>query len=66
MTLRLEVLDDDEVVDETTSADGVAAQVTLGEPDCLFSRRPHAHRAGLPDRHRSHGRHVPLERSGSF
>ncbi len=37
MTIRLEVLDDGEVVDEVTSADGITAQVTLGDPDCLFS-----------------------------
>ena len=37
MTIRLEVLDDGEVVDEVTSADGIPAQVTLGDPDCLFS-----------------------------
>jgi hypothetical protein len=36
MTLRLEVLDGDELLAQTTSADGVASSVTLADPDCLF------------------------------
>jgi hypothetical protein len=37
VSLRLEILDeDDDVLAETTSADGVASSVSLREPDCLF------------------------------
>ncbi|MGH9275591.1 MAG: hypothetical protein ACRDZU_13170, partial [Acidimicrobiales bacterium] len=36
VSLRLEVLDRDEVLGQATSADGVAASVTLNEPECLF------------------------------
>jgi hypothetical protein len=36
VTLRLEVLEGDEVLGQTTSADGVPAAVTLRERECLF------------------------------
>jgi hypothetical protein len=36
VSLRLEVLDGDTVVGQATSADGVAASVSLDEPECLF------------------------------
>ncbi len=36
VTLRLEVLDGDEVLGQATSADGVAGVVRLDEPECLF------------------------------
>jgi hypothetical protein len=36
VSLRLEVLEGDTVLGQTTSADGVAASVTLEEPECLF------------------------------
>jgi len=36
VTMRLEVLEDGEVLGQATSADGVPASVTLGEPECLF------------------------------
>lgn len=36
ITLRLEVLEDDEVLAEATSADGVPSGVTLREPECFF------------------------------
>lgn len=36
VTMRLEVLEDGEVLGQSTSADGVPAPVTLREPECLF------------------------------
>lgn len=36
VSLRLEVVDGDEVLGQATSADGVPASVTLREPECLF------------------------------
>jgi hypothetical protein len=36
ISLRLEVLDGDTVLGQATSADGVAASVSLEEPECLF------------------------------
>lgn len=36
VTLRLQVLEDGELLGEATSADGVPATVTLREPECLF------------------------------
>ena len=55
MTLRLEVLDGDEVARTRPPAPTASPPpVELGEPDCLFSRRPHAHRPGVADRHRPH------------
>jgi hypothetical protein len=37
VSLRLEILDDDgKVLGEATSGDGVAASVSLREPDCIF------------------------------
>ncbi len=66
MTLRLEVLDGDEVVAQTTSADGVAAAVTLDDPDCLFSdARTLTARVSPIGSDRAAGDYV-LERSGSY
>ena len=62
MTIRLEVLDGDEVVDEATSADGITGHGDAAATRLPLLRRPHAHRPGVADRHRSHGRHVPLDR----
>jgi hypothetical protein len=36
VSLRLEVLEDGQVLGQATSADGVAASVVLREPECLF------------------------------
>ena len=36
VTMRLEVLEDGEVLGQATSADGVPASVVLREPECLF------------------------------
>jgi hypothetical protein len=36
VSLKLEVLDGDTVLGQATSADGVAASVSLDEPECLF------------------------------
>ncbi|MEX2292770.1 MAG: serine/threonine-protein kinase [Acidimicrobiales bacterium] len=66
MTLRLEVLDGEEVLGQTTSADGVPASVRLRERECLGSDAREltaqvspigSDRAAAPYR---------LERSGSF
>jgi hypothetical protein len=37
MTLRLEVLDGDVLLDQTTTADGLPSSITLQDPDCVFS-----------------------------
>jgi hypothetical protein len=66
MTVRLEVLDGSEVVDETTSADGVAARIRLDDPDCLFSdARTLTARVSPIGTDRTGGEYV-LERTGSF
>jgi hypothetical protein len=66
MTLRLEVLDGSDVVDETTSADGIPAQIRLDDPDCLFSdARTLTARVSPIGTDRTGGDYV-LERAGSF
>ncbi len=66
MGLRLEVLDDGEVIGETTSAEGVAGTVTLREEECLFSEaRTLVARVSAVGSDRSAAPYR-LERSGSF
>jgi hypothetical protein len=66
MTVRLEVLDGDDVLGETTSADGVPAQVTLRETECFSSEaRTLTARVSPIGTDRSADRYT-LERSGSF
>ena len=66
MTVRLEVLDGDEVVEQVTSADGIPARIRLGDPDCLFSdARTLTARVSPIGSDRTAGEYV-LERSGSF
>jgi hypothetical protein len=66
MTLRLEVLDGEDLVDETTSADGVASSVALGDPDCLFSDARTLTARVSPIGTDRNGRTYLLERAGSF
>jgi hypothetical protein len=66
MTVHLEVLDDGEVLGETTSAQGIAGVVTLREQECLFSEaRTLIARVSPVGSDRSAGSYR-LERSGSF
>jgi hypothetical protein len=66
MTVRLEVLDGDEVLDETTSADGVPSSVELPEADCFFSdARTLTARVSPIGTDRSGGTYR-IERFGSF
>jgi hypothetical protein len=66
MTLLLEVLDDGEVIGETTSAEGVTGSVTIQEDDCLFSEaRTLVARVSAVGSDRS-GQRYRIERSGSF
>jgi hypothetical protein len=66
MTVRLEVLDGDAVVDQTTSADGVPASVSLGDPDCLFSDARVLTARVSPIGTDRTGDEYTLERVGSF
>ncbi len=66
MTVRLEVLDGDAVVDETTSADGIPSHVTLDDPDCLFSDALTLTARVSPIGTDRTGDEYELERSGSF
>jgi hypothetical protein len=66
MTLLLEVLDEDEVLGQATSAQGITGTVTLRERECLFSEaRTLTARVSPVGSDRSGGAYV-LERSGSF
>ena len=66
MTIRLEVLDDGELLGEATSADGVPAAVVLRERECLFSEaRTLVARVSPIGTDRS-GDPYRIERSGSF
>jgi hypothetical protein len=66
MTVRLEVLDGDEVLEQTTSADGVPSSVEVREQDCLFSdARTLIARVSPIGTDRSAGTYR-IERSGSF
>jgi hypothetical protein len=66
MTLLLEVLDGEEVLGETTSAEGVTGTVTLREQECLFSEaRTLTARVSPIGSDRTAGSYR-LERSGSF
>ena len=66
MSLLLEVLDDGQVIDETTSAGGVTGTITLNEQECLFSEaRTLVARVSAVGTDRS-GDPYRLERSGSF
>ena len=66
MTLRLEVLDGDALVDETTSADGIPSGVSIGDPDCLFSDARVLIARVSPIGTDRNGRTYLLERAGSF
>jgi hypothetical protein len=62
----LELLDGDEVVAVTTSADGVASEVHLDERDCLFSEARTIVARVAPVGTDRTGAEYELERSGSF
>jgi hypothetical protein len=66
MTVRLEVLDGEEVLGQTTSADGVPASVRLGDPGCLSSDATTLTARVSPIGSDRTGAPYTLERSGSF
>ena len=66
MSLRLEVLDDDEVLDQITSADGVAASLTLRETDCFVSEARTLTARISPIGSDRTGASYTLARAGSF
>ncbi|MEO6317700.1 MAG: serine/threonine-protein kinase [Acidimicrobiales bacterium] len=66
MSLRLQVLDDDEVLDQTTSADGVPASLTLRETDCFVSEARTLTARISPIGTDRTGASYTVERSGSF
>jgi hypothetical protein len=66
MTLRLEVLDGDEVLGVTISAGGVAGTVTIREQECLFSEARTLTARVSPSGSDRTGGAYRLERSGSF
>ena len=66
MALRLEVFHGDELMGETTSADGVTASVTLDDPDCLFSDAGTLTARVSPIGTDRTGGDYTLERSGSY
>lgn len=66
MTVRLEILDGDELLDQTTSSDGVASRVTLDDPDCLFSDARTLTAKVSPIGSDRTGATYTLERAGSF
>ena len=59
MTLLLEVLDDDEVLGQTTSAHGVQGTVTLREEECFFSEARTLTARVSPSAPTATGGHVP-------
>jgi riboflavin synthase alpha subunit len=66
MALRLEVLDGEEVLGESTSADGIAGTVTVREEQCLSSdARTLTARVSAIGSDRTAGSYR-LERAGSF
>lgn len=66
MTLRLEVLDGDQVLGQTTSADGVAAAVRLHDPRCIASDARTLTARVSPIGSDRTAAPYRLERSGSF
>lgn len=66
MTVRLEVLDGDEVLGQTTSADGVAAAVRLEEAECFSSEARTLTARVSPIGSDRTGAEYTLERAGSF
>lgn len=66
MTLRLEVLDGEQVLGQTTSADGVPASVRLREQECLASDARTLTARVSPIGSDRTGARYQLERSGSF
>ena len=66
MTLRLEVLDGDEVLGQATSADGVAASVRLQEQQCFTSDATTLTARVSPIGTDRTGATYSLERAGSF
>ena len=54
------------MVDEITSADGIPARITLGDPDCLFSDARTLTARVSPIGSDRTGRTYVLERAGSF
>lgn len=66
MTLRLEVLDGDDVLGQTTSADGVPSAVRLRERECLSSDARTLTARISPIGSDRTGAPYRLERSGSF
>ena len=66
MSLLLEVLDEEDVLGQATSADGVAGSVTLREEQCLLSdARTLTARVSAVGSDRTGGSYR-LERTGSF
>ena len=66
VTLRLEVLEDGEVLGQATSADGVAASVTLREPECFFDDTTTLQARVSPVGSDRSAEPYVLERRGSF
>jgi len=66
VTLRLELLDGDEVRGQTTSADGVASSVTLRERECLFDDSTTLQAKVSPIGSDRSAEPYRLERAGSF
>lgn len=66
MTVRLEVLDGDELLGQTTSADGVPASVRLNETECFFSEARTLTARVSPIGSDRTGDRYTLERTGSF
>lgn len=66
MTVRLEVFDGDEMLGETTSADGVPSSVRLDETECFFSEARTLTARVSPIGSDRTGGQYRLERSGSF
>jgi len=66
MTVRLEILDGDELLDQTTSSDGVASRVALDDPECLFSDARTLTAKVSPIGSDRTGATYTLERTGSF
>ena len=66
MTVRLEIVDGDDVLAQTTSADGVPASVTLRETECFSSEARTLTARVSPIGNDRTGDEYTIERSGSF
>ena len=66
MSVRLRILDGEEVLGETTSSDGVSAQIQLDEQECFFNEGRTLTAEVSPIGSDRTGGEYTLERSGSF